>query len=388
MAGIFVSIPYLHGVKDSEVLVVGGGLAGLTAALDLAGKGKQVTVVEKKEYPRHKVCGEYVSNEVRPYLDYLGVDLDSMRLPEINRFQLSTKNGKLVEVKLPLGGFGISRYTFDNLLYQTAKAKGVHFLFGTVTNIQCNANDFVVELASKAKLKAKVVLGAYGKRSKLDVAMGRRDLEQKSPWVGIKCHYKGYNHPENVVALHNFPGGYAGISKVENEIVNLCYLVQEEQFRKISNIERFNREVLGQNRFLKDFIARARPVFGKPMSIAQISFDVKSQVENHIVMCGDTAGMIHPLCGNGMAMAIHSAKIASAEVERFLNGVHKTRKSMELGYQKQWRKEFGKRLWMGRRLQALMMHTKWFNLGMDTVARSKLVLESLIKNTHGSPIIN
>lgn len=370
------------------MVIVGGGLAGLTAALDLAGKGRQVTVVEKKEYPRHKVCGEYVSNEVRPYLDYLGVDLDCMRLPEIKRFQLSTKKGKSVEVNLPLGGFGISRYTFDYLLCKAAKAKGIHLLFDTVSGIQFNGKDSVVELASKSKLRAKVVLGAYGRRSKLDVGLGRRNPEEKSPWIGIKCHYKDYNHPENVVALHNFPGGYAGISQVENGIINLCYLVREQQFRAIGDISMFNDKMLGQNRFLKDFLAKAEPVFEKPMSIAQISFDAKSQVENHILMCGDTAGMIHPLCGNGMAMAIHSAKIASMEVEKFLRGEHQTRKSMELGYQKQWRKEFGKRLWMGRQLQALMMHTKWFNLGMDTVAHSKMVLTSLIKNTHGSPILN
>ncbi len=82
---------YLQSVNSVEIAIIGGGLAGLTAALDLADKGKEVLVIEKNRYPRHKVCGEYVSNEVRPYLDFLGVDLSLFDLPEITSLQLSTQ---------------------------------------------------------------------------------------------------------------------------------------------------------------------------------------------------------------------------------------------------------------------------------------------------------
>lgn len=380
-------MPYLHRVKHSEVIIVGGGLAGLTAALDLANKGKEVLVVEKRAYPNHKVCGEYVSNEVMPYLEQLGVSFDEISIPKINTLQIGTMRGKLVEVQLPLGGFGISRYAFDNLLFETALRKGIQFRFDTVTDIRFANQAFEIELASRSRIGAKVVLGAYGKRSRLDHTLARRNVDDKSPWLGVKCHYK-YDHPEHVVALHHFPGGYAGISQVEDGIVNLCYLVKYEHFKKVGTIAQFNSEVLGVNPFLRKFIAKAQPIFQNPLSIAQISFGAKSLVSNHVLMCGDTAGMIHPLCGNGMAMAIHGGKLVVENVERYLNDPNFTRRNMEYGYGEQWKKQFGRRLWMGKRLQGLMLHTKWFNIGMGTVAKSKVVLESVIRSTHGSPIIS
>ncbi|WP_396589823.1 NAD(P)/FAD-dependent oxidoreductase [Allomuricauda sp. R78024] len=375
-------------MNNPKVVIIGGGLAGLTAALDLAQKGKQVLVIEKNQYPNHKVCGEYVSNEVKPYLEQLGLELGNLGLPEIDTLQISTQSGKLIEVGLPLGGFGISRYTFDHKLYLLAKKKGVDFLFDTVVDIQFVGDEFFITLSSKEKISSKVVLGAFGKRSNLDVKLNRSFIQQKSPWLGIKSHYRNNGHPSNVVALHNFPGGYGGLSQTETGDLNFCCLVKYESFKKEGDIASFNQTVVSQNPILKDFLANTEAKFEKPLSIAQISFEKKKMVENHILMCGDTAGLIHPLCGNGMAMAIHSAKLAAEQVVMFLEKPNFTRKDMEKEYQMLWEKNFGKRLWMGRRLQDLMLHTKWFNLGMHTVANSKIVLRELIRNTHGNPILN
>ncbi len=378
---------YLHGVNNPKVVIIGGGLAGLIAALDLAQRGKQVLVIEKNPYPNHKVCGEYVSNEVKPYLEHLDMELSSLDLPEIDTLQLSTQTGKLIEVRLPLGGFGISRYAFDYKLFQLAEKKSVDFLFETVVDVQFMDNEFEVTLSSKEKITGKMVLGAFGKRSNLDVKWNRAFIQQKSPWLGIKAHYKNIGHPSNVVGLHNFPGGYGGLSLTEEGDVNFCCLVKYESFKKESGIAAFNQNVVSQNPILKDFLANSEVTFEKPLSIAQISFEKKRAVENHILMCGDTAGLIHPLCGNGMAMAIHSAKLAAEQVAMFLEKPNFTRKDMEKEYQMLWERNFRKRLWMGRRLQDLMLHTKWFNLGMYTLANSKPLLREMIKSTHGNPIV-
>ncbi|MEX0362907.1 MAG: NAD(P)/FAD-dependent oxidoreductase, partial [Allomuricauda sp.] len=165
-------------MKNADVLIIGGGVAGLTAAVDLASKGIQVVVAEKKTYPRHKVCGEYVSNEVKPYLEQLGMDFTKLSLPEINTLQLSTQRGKSIAVKLPLGGFGVSRYTLDNHLYQLALRNKVEFVFSTVTVVNFHGDEFEVSLATRSILKAKVVLGAFGKRSNLDERFQLRGRHQ------------------------------------------------------------------------------------------------------------------------------------------------------------------------------------------------------------------
>nr|WP_299345452.1 NAD(P)/FAD-dependent oxidoreductase [Allomuricauda sp.] len=384
--GFFVLLLYLQVVNSSDIVIVGGGLAGLTAALDLAQRGKQVMVIEKNKYPHHKVCGEYVSNEVLPYLEHLGVGLDQFDLPQINKLQLTTQNGKSVMVDLPFGGFGISRYTLDHHLYQLAEQRGVEFLFESVTDINYSKNRFQITLSTKKNLYGKVVIGAFGKRSNLDKQLNRDFIKRKSHWLGIKAHYKGYQYPDDLVGLHNFPGGYGGLSKTEDGSINFCYLVRYTSFKKERNVDEFHKNVVSKNPFLKDFMHQAEPKFENPLSIAQISFDRKEVVKNHILMCGDTAGLIHPLCGNGMAMAIHSAKLAAEQIELFLNNPEYDRAQMEINYKRAWKHHFQKRLWMGRRLQALMLHTKWFDFAISTLAGSKSLLRGIISETHGKPI--
>jgi len=76
-----------------QVIIVGGGLAGLTSALHLSKQGLKVLLIEKNQYPKHKVCGEYISNEVLPYLQALGFDPFEVGAKKITDFQLSTAFG-------------------------------------------------------------------------------------------------------------------------------------------------------------------------------------------------------------------------------------------------------------------------------------------------------
>lgn len=374
-------------MKVYDVIVVGGGLAGLTAALHLNKKQLDVLVVEKNSYPNHKVCGEYVSNEVKPYLEYLGLTINSDVFPDINTLQMSTRSGKSMETILPLGGFGISRYTLDNMLFETAKSKGVRFLFDVVSEINFNDTDFEVKSSKAGLIKGKVVIGAYGKRSTLDKKLNRKFIQQKSPWLGVKCHYEFQDFPTNVVALHNFKGGYGGLSKTEGGNINFCYLANFKSFKKFNGIEDFNQHIVSQNPFLKDFLQNATPKFKKPLSIAQISFEKKAAVENHVLMCGDSAGLIHPLCGNGMAMAIHSAKIASDCIINYFDDTKQDRRALEKAYSRLWQDEFYSRLRMGRLVQRLLMNNTVSEATIGTIAKSEKILQTMIKRTHGSPIL-
>jgi hypothetical protein len=81
----------------------------------------------ENEFLRHKVCGEYVSNEVLPYLQWLGVEVSELKPTQISKIIFSTASGKIVRGKLPLGGFGISRYALDEFLHQKALSNGCWF---------------------------------------------------------------------------------------------------------------------------------------------------------------------------------------------------------------------------------------------------------------------
>jgi flavin-dependent dehydrogenase len=369
---------------NPDVVIIGGGLAGLAGAIHLSQNGLRVTLVEKSGYPRHKVCGEYISNEILPYLKWLDADVSQLQPAMINNFEFTTRSGKIAKAKLPLGGFGISRYTLDNFLYQKAVASGCIVLKETVTDVAFIDDTFTITTSNQV-LSAKIVLGAYGKRSNIDQVMSRDFISKKSPWLAIKSHYSG-NFPDSVVALHNFKGGYCGVSKVENNVINICYLADYATFKKYKNIEDYQYSILYKNRHLKYILENATPLFDKPLTISQISFNKKLPVENHILMIGDTAGLIHPLCGNGMAMALHSAKIASELVLEYNSGKLPSRKALEEKYAQQWKKHFGKRMFMGRILAKLIRNELVTNVLVSIIVALRGLLSLIIKQTHGKPI--
>lgn len=370
---------------NSDIIIIGGGLAGLVSAIHLSKAGLTVTVIEKNEYPKHKVCGEYISNEVLPYLQWLDADPMVTGAKNISRFLLSTTRGKTIETRLPLGGFGVSRYTLDHFLLQKAVANNCTIIRDSVTDVNFTNNVFHVTTKEGKEFFSKIVIGAFGKRSNLDITLSRSFIKNKSPFIGVKTHLQG-DFPDDLVALHNFEGGYCGVSQVENGNLNVCYLAHYRSFQQYKNIDAFNEQVLFKNPHLKNVFENSVPVFQQPLTISQVSFSDKTTVQDHILMCGDAAGMIHPLCGNGMAMAIHSAKIASELIIDYLAKKIKTREELETIYSSQWNKEFKNRIRTGRILQSFF--------GKDNIARAMMygvthipgILPAIIKKTHGRPL--
>jgi len=370
--------------KEADVLVIGGGLAGLTAAIHLSRLGYTVTVLEKDAYPHHKVCGEYISNEVLPYLQWLDADPAVLNPVAVTHLEFSMDSGPELFVKLPLGGFGVSRYRLDHYLSGRAQLQGSTIVQEQAASIVCQGARFEVWTASGNCYKAKVVVGAFGKRSSLDVAMKRGFIQKRSPWLAVKGHYRG-THPGHIVGLHCFDGGYCGVSRVEDGLINICYLVQYSSFKRYKNIEEHREQVLYKNPALRAVFAEASPVFEKPLAVSQLSFAPKPAVEQHILMTGDTAGLIHPLCGNGMAMAIHSAKIAAGQIALFLEGKI-TRAEMEQAYAQEWEHTFIRRMKTGRLIASLLQRRIWAAGITRGLKLFPQLLPALIRHTHGQPV--
>jgi flavin-dependent dehydrogenase len=372
-------------VTDKKTAIVGGGLAGLIASIHLTRAGIPCTVFEKRSYPFHRVCGEYISNEVVPYLTSLEVYPEALGPSSISRFQLTSVNGKSVFLPLDLGGFGISRYQFDYFLYQKARLLGVEFqLDSEVEEILFQDESFTVKVNGKS-YTADVVAGCFGKRTRLDVQLNRSFIQKRSPYLGVKYHIRLKDYPEDLIALHNFKDGYCGISHVENDILNLCYLTHRNNLKIHGSIPVMEKEVLHRNPFLKEIFSQAEFLFDKPEVINEISFETKGPVERHVLMTGDAAGMITPLCGNGMAMAIHSSKLLSESVLRFCEGKTHSRAQLEADYSASWKKLFNSRLRAGRLIQRLFGDEWTSNLAVGLAQHSKPAAHFLMRKTHGQP---
>lgn len=366
---------------NDDAIIIGGGLAGLTAALHLSKQGLKITLIEKKPYPRHKVCGEYVSNEVLPYLKWLDVDPSILHPAPINNLEFTTQEGKKLKTKLPLGGLGISRYAFDNLLYEKAKANGVTIQIATVTSVTFAEDTFTIVTQNEI-LTTKIVLGAFGKHANIDHLLERDFIHKPNSWMAVKAHYAG-DFPHDLVALHNFDGGYCGLSKIEDNKINMCYLTHIKTFKKYKNITAFQYEVLNKNKSIQLFFTNNNQLFEKSLTISQISFDKKTAVDNHILMIGDAAGLIHPLCGNGMAMAIHGARIASKLIIDYYTNKITSRQKLEKAYTKQWEDDFGKRLLIGRFLAKALQYKITTALLVNISHAIPSLLPWIIKQTHG-----
>jgi menaquinone-9 beta-reductase len=364
-----------------NVIIVGGGLAGLVCGIQLSRAGIPCLLIEKKSYPLHRVCGEYISNETVPFLKRLGLYPDEFSPPQINRFQLSSVTGRHATIPLGMGGFGISRFTFDHYLYGKAKESGVDFVVNTdVSNIRFQDEKLTISTHAK-NFEADVVIGAFGKRSKLDMVLDRGFMKKRSPYAAVKYHIRT-DHPNNLISLHNFKGGYCGISNVEAGKTNLCYLTHRDNLRKTGSIASMEKEILHKNDLLRHIFTNAEFLFDKPEVINEISFEAKAPVENHILMAGDAAGMITPLCGNGMAMALYTSKILSELVVEYCREKI-SRTQLEKTYEQQWRTAFVQRLWKGRLIQKLFGNAVLSNVAVNLALYSKPVAKAIVRNTHG-----
>lgn len=365
-----------------KIAIVGGGLAGLITSLELSKKGVPSSVFEKRVYPFHKVCGEYVSNEVVPYLQSLQAYPESLRPSDISHFTLSSIRGQTATTPLDLGGFGLSRYNFDNFLYEQGKNRGVTFHLGKeIIAIEKRGDKFILKTAQD-EFEADLVIGSFGKRSKIDVAMQRRFLASRSAFVGIKYHVR-YPHDRNTVALHNFPGGYCGVAPIENDLINLCYLAAREPLKKYGDVQKFESAVVMRNPILKPIFSEVQ-FEAKPNVINEISFATKQPVEDNILMVGDAAGMVAPVFGNGMAIAIRTGKAAGNVAALFAQGKI-TRTEMEAQYKKEWNESVRSRLWLGRNVQRLFGSRFVSALAVSLMNHSSAFSSVMIRSSHGNP---
>lgn len=369
-----------------DTCIIGGGLAGLALSIQLAKLGYTVALFEKEQYPFHKVCGEYISLESWDFIEALGLPLHEMQLPIISNLIVTSPNGNQLQQALPLGGFGISRYKLDAALKEIAVTNKVSLFENCKVNgVTFFNNEFHVQ-TTQGEFYSRVCCGSFGKRSNLDVKWNRPFVYQKpnklNNYIGVKYHIKT-NFPANTIALHNFKNGYCGISKIEEDKYCLCYLTNAENLKASNNsIETMEKNILEQNPHLKNIFENCEMLYESPVTISQISFDKKAQVQDHVLLMGDAAGMITPLCGNGMSMALQGSKIAAGFIQQFFSGKI-TRAEMESDYTQQWKSMFSKRLRTGRWIQSMFGKVWATNFFVGVMKKLPALTKALIKQTHG-----
>ncbi len=361
--------------------IAGGGIAGLSLAIRLSEMGFRTLVAERNQYPFHKVCGEYVSMESHAFLEGIGFPFGELLLPRVSRFLLTDPAGRQLKAALPLGGFGISRYRFDQELARIAREKGAILKEKCkVTDLSFDGGSFLLK-SDHGSWPSRTCCSCLGKKSLVDIRWNRKPY-RVTGWIAVKYHILG-PFPADTVSLHLFPGGYCGLSPIEDGRFCLCYLTSQEALNACGNdIGILEEKRLGSNPHLREIFHSFQKVWAKPVTISGISFSRRNLIDNHVLMMGDAAAMITPLCGNGMSMAMHTAALGSILVRDFLEG-RTTREQMEKAYRKGWLRNFRGRLRSGRALQAILDRPRLAASAIKLLDRFPGLAFRVIRGTHG-----
>ncbi|MBL7766050.1 MAG: NAD(P)/FAD-dependent oxidoreductase [Chitinophagaceae bacterium] len=362
-----------------DCIIAGGGLAGLSLAIQLADAGKSVLLIEKKTYPYHKVCGEYLSMENKDFLLRLGIDLSRMNLPQIRNFMMSSVTGKSLKEKLDLGGIGISRFTLDHLMYQLALNKGVEVMQETQVLSYARSSDSFTVQANKGNFHSRILVASFGKLAPGN--FNKADKLQEN-WVGIKYHIR-IDGPDDQIALHTFIGGYCGISKIEDEKYCLCYLVKADVLKQCGNsIPTLEQTILMRNPHLREIFSQAEFLFDKPKVISNITFGKHKPVLDGVFYVGDAAGTIAPLSGNGMSMALRASSLLAPALIQYLDG-QISLPQLEEAYLNDWNRHFQSRIHTGNWLQYWFCQSWLTGFFISFMRLSASLRRNVIRRTHG-----
>lgn len=368
-----------------DAVIIGAGLAGCSTALHLARHGHQVALLEKQRYPVHKLCGEFLSVETQGLFSRLGV-LDAVLKAgarPITQVRLTTGGGTTYESGLPGSALGLSRYQLDAILLRHAQNAGVAVWEGLAASDVVGSLDEGFQVTTREKtFGGRVVIGAYGKRGALDRKLNRPFMKERSPYVGFKAHFEGIQLGE-WIEMHAFPGGYCGLSPVEAGRTNVCWIGHETTLKQNGGDPSSMLHAMGEaNIALQqrlDVLQQVSPSF---KAVSQVAFSPKTAWAHDICMVGDTAGMIAPMCGDGMAMALRSAEIASPLLDRFLNG-QMPAAGLRNQYERSWGREFGLRMRLGRLLHHAYGRPGVAKFGVSLCRRVPAVGNWFIRHTRG-----
>lgn len=357
-----------------DVAIIGGGLAGCMAAIVLAQRQHRVVLLEAGEYPRAKVCGELLSPESVTLFKRIGFlpYVQALHPTTIETLRITAPDGTEWRSRFPAPALGLSRYALDQALATFAVRCGVTLADKTqVTAIEGSlADGFCISARVRGgttAVNAASVIATYGKRSHLDRALARSYAHEQQPYIGLKRHFRGAPLPHHI-DLHVFKGGYCGISQVEDGRTNVCLLAEQAVFQTVvghvsPRIEAFIDWICSQNRALGRWLADAEPLYPDWLSIGQVTLQTKAPIDGDILFAGDSAGMIAPLAGDGMAMALHSGAIAAQHIDGYLRHEFEAA-ALKQRYAQQWQRTFARRLQLGHALQSIMLRPRALSLGL------------------------
>ncbi len=419
--------------SKSKILIVGAGPAGASLAIRLAKKNFDITLVEREKFPRHKLCGEFISPECLSHFKELGVfgEMISAGGERITETVFYEPGGNSVSVPSKWfggdlqGALGLSRAEMDFRLLEKAKEAGAEVLeeyaaigllsskegnirglrFRTVNgNLKEITADLIIDATGRARVIAKladknfltqrrqnnssnyqVPTTDHKKEARVNRVRTTNNEQIQNPkskiqnrFVGFKAHLENVNLSRGVCEIYFFRGGYGGLSHVENNFANHCFLIRAEVVKQCGgDAERIVKEVIFQNKRAFQTMKDAAPV-SEWLAVSVDGFGGKNlNPAKNIFAVGDASAFIDPFTGSGMLMAFEGAEIlAEVIAENYLSPERITEK-----YQLRHAAKFRKRLRVSALLRRAAFVPALAKLAISGLGISAKLREILARQT-------
>ena len=401
----------------SKIAIVGAGPAGSSLAIRLARSGFEVTLIEREKFPRHKLCGEFISPECLEHFRELDV-LDEMLArggERVTETIFYAPNGRSVTVPSAWFGnsqesaLGLSRAEMDFRLLEKARESGVRVLEETQTVGVLFEKDEIHGVKVKSKtgetreITADLTIDATGRANVLGKLVEKRrrgeeekrtrgdELKIQSPkskiqnrLVGFKTHLENVHLEKERCEIYFFRGGYGGLSRVENNLANHCFLVKADLVKKyIGQTNLLVEEIIFKNKRARETLKDARAV-ADWLSVSVDGFGLKClNPAKNLFAVGDAAAFIDPFTGSGMLMALESAELLAEAITESRFSPARAAENYNLNFQQ----KFQKRL----RICSLMRRAAFMpNLAktiISALSLSRGARELLARSTRQSDVI-
>ncbi|HEX9996500.1 MAG TPA: NAD(P)/FAD-dependent oxidoreductase [Abditibacterium sp.] len=369
--------------------IIGGGLAGCSAAISLARAGQNVAVFESGSLPRHRVCGEFLSPESRAVLRRLGVENQLLKAGarEVGNARFLSGDS---DADFELGdraGLAISRYALDPILWKAAQDAGAQtFLETKVRGLQGDTEGYEFE-ANSETWRANAVILAAGRR----VAPKPLASESKARFCGLKAHFAGVDLGIGTVEMHLFERGYCGLVRIEGDATNVCMMLDYRALPKGAP-DRFWEHLLSRNPALEsrfrnawrqtNWEATANVSFERFRPVSESTAEPDSTIPRGVLCAGDAAGYIHPLTGDGMAMALRAGELGAACAR--LGGAGMDNAEAARLYSAAWQREFAPRLQLAARLHPFALRPAWARPILPILRHLPSLRNAMVRGTRGA----
>ena len=284
------------------ITIVGGGISGLSLGIDLQLQGLPVHLFEAGDYPRHRVCGEFLSGQGYRQLQEWGLAKSFLAAGavEATHFKCYGPAGMSPVLRLPSPALCLSRYRMDDCMAEHFRELGGHL----ITRHRVHPADFEEKEGT---------IWAQGRLAQ---------TRQKYPWIGYKCHLKDYPLAADL-EMHFGRNGYVGLCRVEDGIINVCGLTR---------VAERESGMLGKGRWLPWALSSLHPSKHKNLQKAECLEDSLCytaglqykarwfETTRTKAVIGDHRTLIPPLTGNGMSMAVESAHLATPFIQNYFAG--------------------------------------------------------------------